>query len=417
MLASVLKFVTSMCIQRAPSVPSRKRPGRRTRLWISAPPNSYCSPLKASLKPNWSAAYSLQLLFARARRPRRAGSSRTAGYRVHLVEARGQVVEQEHVVVAGELEVRVAEALPPVAGLLGARVRDPARDRPRLVLGDEVVEVHDARREGRRDHDVDHAAGQPVQGRDVGVELGLRQRIARADRLERRALRDLLVVVRLARDGGGAGRGVARGERAHGAHAPGVDDQGQAGVVPAQVRAGLGIDLRRIRRDVDADQPALAELADHLLAQIAHARRVDGRGALGADLGELEPVVVRAPARADVAVRGLAERVLARSHQVDRRVERVVFRVADLDLAHPVAGTLGLQVSRRRPPVEVRACLRWPRQGAAIASAVASVRALLRTLIGAPSIHPGEAALYTKWRFRWSGGAEPTGSSGHFSGG
>ena len=72
---------------------------------------------------------------------------------------------------AGELVVRVAEVLAVVAGGLGAGVRDVARDRPGPVLGDHVVEVHDAGGEGRGHHCVDHPAGQAIQAGEVVVEL------------------------------------------------------------------------------------------------------------------------------------------------------------------------------------------------------------------------------------------------------
>src|SRR5258705_12937909 len=65
---------------------------------------------------------------------------------------------------------------------------------------------------------------------------------------------------------------------------------------------------------------ASAELADDLLAQVLKAGRVHGHGLRRAELRELEPDVLAAAARADVAVRRLAERV-TRAHQQLRSEE------------------------------------------------------------------------------------------------
>jgi hypothetical protein len=63
------------------------------------------------------------------------------------------------------------------------------------------------------------------------------------------------------------------------------------------------------------------------------------------------------PRRADVAVGGAAERVGRVANEIDRRLQRVLVRVADQHAADPVARAVGLGVlaCRRIGRVEARA--------------------------------------------------------------
>ena len=88
-----------------------------------------------------------------------------------VVEACGDVVDAEDVVVVGDLIVDEAEALAEFVGGLGAGVGELEVGVPGLVLCDEVVERDFAGLHAGRDRGVNASAWVSVESVEVVVEL------------------------------------------------------------------------------------------------------------------------------------------------------------------------------------------------------------------------------------------------------
>ena len=213
---------------------------------------------------------------------------------MHLVEVAGHVVEPQHVVVAGELGVREAEALAPLGGALGAIVADLRVHEPGLLLGHVIVEPRRAGHLARLEHRVDAAARVAREPARVVLDLLAAHEAVLAARAHGRSVAHEAVLGAVRALGERAVEALAVGDRGDVLDAPGPDPHAQPLLARgAQIAARAVLDVGQ--RDDHGADPAPLELGEHLAVHVLEARRPDPRA--GRHLAEPEAHVLRARMR------------------------------------------------------------------------------------------------------------------------